>query len=94
MTKDELIARIEGLPGDTEIVWEDLSDGAHWTFIDVRADVELLARVEVVEEGFADTGDQFWDRLSSVRQYESEYRTRVVRMKPVIVLGEWGGEEE
>jgi hypothetical protein len=85
VTKGELTRRMRGLPDDTEIVWEDSSAEAHWTFLDTDVEVELLARVEVAE-GHADAGYQFWDRLSSVRQYEGKDRVRVVRMKPVVVL--------
>jgi hypothetical protein len=85
MTKGELIKRMRGLPDDTEIVWEDRSDGAHWTFLDPKVDVELLARVEVVE-GDIDSGHQWWERLSTLRVYENMDRVRMIRMKPVVVL--------
>lgn len=86
MTKGELFERMKGLPDDTEIVWEDTSDGAHWTFLDMAVEVELLARVEVVE-GHPDAGFQFWERRSALVEYERPERVRIVRMKPVVVLG-------
>jgi hypothetical protein len=86
LTKGELIERMKGLPDDTEIVWEDSSDGAHWTFLDMDVEVELLVRVEVAER-HADAGFQFWERRSALAKYERPQRVRVVCMKPVVVLG-------
>lgn len=86
MTKGELLERIQGLPDDTEIIWEDLSDAAHWTFLDTSVEVELLARVEVVE-GDIDAGHQWWERLSTLRGYVNQDRVRLIRMRPVVVLG-------
>lgn len=86
MTKGELIERMQGLPDDTEIVWEDNSAEAHWTFRDMDVEVELLWRVEAME-GRRDAGRQWWERQSALRGYEDQGRVRVVRMKPVVVLG-------
>lgn len=87
MTKGELIERMRGLPDDTEIVREDSSDGSRWTFFrDMEVDVELLARIEVVE-GYPDAGFQFWERRSALAEYEWPERLRVLAMKPVVVLG-------
>ena len=85
MTKGELIERMQGLPDDTEVVWEDQSAEAHWTFLDMEVDVELLVRVEVVE-GEPDAGHQWWERRLALFGYEDKDRVRVVRMRPVVVL--------
>jgi len=87
MTKGELIKRMAGLPDDTEIVWEDFSDGAGWTFLEIGAEVELLARVEFLKGSSAE-GKRYWERLSVLRHYDPKALVRMVRMQPVVVLGE------
>ena len=85
MTKDQLIALWEGLPGNTEIMLDDSDiDSAHWTFRDVDAAVEDLIQCEYVAPGNGQ-GYTFWER-PSVR--DNLKNTKVISdgTVPVIVL--------
>jgi len=85
MTKDELIAAMDGLPGDTEVVWNDRSDDAWWTFTKVFIEVEDLARVAYTEEALG-FGRSFWERPSTMERWERKTGWRIESIHPVIVL--------
>ena len=86
ITKDEMTALWDGLPGDTQIVWEDKRDDAHWTFCEATGDVENLVLVETT---FDDIGIKVveWERPSNVEQYY-EYKTgwKIISDAPVPVI--------
>lgn len=85
MTKDQLSALWEGLPGNTELMIDDSDvDSAHWTFREVDAEVEDLIECEFIPPAIGQ-GYTFWERPSVRDRLEN---TKVISdgTVPVIVL--------
>ena len=85
ITKDQMIALWDGLPGDTPILWEDKSAEAHWTFREVTGEVENLV---VVQHIFHDIGKKVceWERPANVEQYEKRTGWQILSESPIPVI--------
>jgi hypothetical protein len=79
MTKDDLIALMDGLPGDTEVLlWSDRDQA----FLDPEIAIEHLAFVELTEEAIGYPGS-FWARPENVRMHQ---KAKMGQPVPVIVI--------
>lgn len=85
MTKDEIVALMDGLPGNTEVVWHDQADGALSTFRDIDACIEGLVHLEVIAPAIGQ-GATFWERPEDAERFRN---VKVISdgAVPVIVLG-------
>lgn len=85
MTKDELTAVWDGLPGNTELVWHDQTDSARWTFVDIDVEVENLVSVKTTLRG---SGKEvvYWERPKDVERFERRTGWEIIGDGPVPVI--------
>lgn len=83
MTKEELTILWDGLPGDTQIMFDDSDiDSAHWTFRDADAEVECLIQCEYVAPAIGE-GHTSWERPAVRGELQN---TKVISNGPVPVI--------
>ena len=87
ITKGEMVALLDGLPDTTEVVFEDRSAEAHWTFRGVTGKVEDLVLVETTFDGEGVKSIE-WERPESIAEYERKTGWKIISdvVVPVVVL--------